>query len=86
MDLSVDLPGIDADGQAIRSMANAMPAPDVGPVCDCGSTSVNVAVERVVGQINDSLLGAAAEMFRLGGVLCDASRALAETDRALGRG
>jgi hypothetical protein len=86
MNLSVDLNGIDADGQAIRATAHVMPAPDIGPACDCGNDEVTSTVEHVLRQINDNLLGAAAEMYRLGGVLSDASRTLAETDRQIARG
>ncbi|HEY0218028.1 MAG TPA: hypothetical protein VGC57_16680 [Cellulomonas sp.] len=74
---------LDDAGERIVAAARSMPDPRWGPACDCGETAVDAELDRLTSTVVEELLGAAAEMFRLGQSMRDAAQHLAETDARL---
>lgn len=82
-ELVVDHASLRTAGSGIRSTAQSMPAFRWSADCDPGSSQVAAAAEHAAALVTSQVLGAAAEMFRIGQRVLDASTDYAAADRAL---
>ncbi|MCG7286951.1 hypothetical protein MHY85_13325 [Cellulomonas sp. ACRRI] len=82
-ELTVNHSAVTAAGGGIRTAAQLMPGPGWGPSCASGSPAVDAALASLSVTVGEQLLGAAAEMFRLGQGAVSAVDVYRTTDAAL---
>lgn len=82
-ELVVDHAAMRTAGNGIRAAAQALPEVRWDASSDPGSHQVAAAIEHAAALVTRQVLGAAAEMFRIGQRATEASDTYAAVDRAL---
>lgn len=82
-ELVVDHASLRTVGSGIQACAQSLPGSGWPATSDPGSHQVAVTIEHAAALVSRQVLGAAAEMFRVGQRVLDASAQYAAADRAL---
>jgi len=82
-ELVVDHASLRTAGSGIQTCAQSLPGSGWVATSDPGSHQVAVTIEHAAALVSRQVLGAAAEMFRVGQRVLDASAEYAAVDRAL---